>query len=206
LSQLSRAGVRHNRMRLITLLFTAALMAMPVRAQEAPPPSSGQTPASSAQDPQYNLPVSLDKIKEGLDKAPTLSLRTLDMRPTFRVQILERQRIEELLATLNFKTTKPPAGGLYWADVQRQMWPAVDNPMMQPYAAFNQGQLLTLLIEAVAGKYLAGKAVDAITKADRARAEASAREEVHQAIREYCGAQPNGGAAIAICQTSSVIR
>jgi hypothetical protein len=188
-------------MRLIYLLLAAVLAAAPAVAQEAA--SSSQADGT----PHYNLPVSLDKIKEGLEQTPSqLTLRTLDERPTFRVQILERQKIDELLATLDFKTTRAPAGGLYWDEVQRQMWPPVDNPLRQPYAAFSQSELLTILIENLAGHYLGGKALSAVTNAERSRAETAARDEVMQAIRDYCNAQPNGGAGIQICSTSSAIR
>lgn len=186
-------------MRLSTLLFTLWVAAAPLAGQETTP--------STAEDPaRLNLPVSLDRIKEGLAQTPTLSFRTLDERPTFRVQILERQKLDELLATLNYKAGPTPAGGLYWSDVQRQMFPAVDNPLRQPYAAFNQGELLTILIENLVGKYLAGKAINAVTSAERARAENAAKDEVKQAIRDYCAAQPNGGAGIQICSTSTAIR
>ena len=47
---------------------------------------------------------------------------------------------------------------------------------MQPYAAFSGGQLLTILIENLVGKYLGGKMVDAVSAAERKRAEAAARE------------------------------
>ena len=67
-----------------------------------------------------------------------MSLRTIDERPTFRVQIQERQKLEELLATLNFKAGPVPAGGVYMAEQRRIMFPSVDNPLRQPYAAFNQ--------------------------------------------------------------------
>jgi hypothetical protein len=182
------------------LLFTAILAAAPARA--------GQQPASSGQDEQtsFDLPVSLDKIREGLERTPTLSLRDVDERPTFRVQILERQKIEELLSTLDFKSGPTPAGGIYWNEVQRQMWPAVENPLRQPYAAYSQGELLTILVENLVGKYLAGKAVEAISSAERRHAEAAARDEVQQAIRDYCSAQPNGGAGIQICSASAGIR
>jgi len=200
-------------MRLITLLFTASLAAAPVWAQQQTDPSSSSSgqdqPASpTVQQPQFNLPVSLDKIKEGLEQKPaaTLSLRTLDERPTFRIEILERRKIEELLATLNFKAGPTPAGGVYWDEIQRQMFPAVDNPLRQPYAAFSQGELLTILIENLVGKYLAGKAVNAIGNAERAHAESAAREEVRQAIRDYCAGQPNRGAGIQICSMSPAIR
>jgi hypothetical protein len=216
-------------MRLILLLLTAAVIAEPVGAQPGAsspaqdvsvtatqPPSAATEPAKQPPaapegqpgqgDAQLNLPVSLEKIKEALEQTPKLSLETLDARPTFRVQILERQKLDELLATLNFKTTKAPAGGVYWDEVQRQMWPSVDNPLRQPYAAFNQGELLTILIENLAGKYLAGKALNAVSNAERAHAEAAAREEVMAAIRDYCAAQPSSGAGIQICSTSSAIR
>ena len=187
-------------MRLIILLFTAALLPVAAFAQ--------QTAPSPRQDavPSFDLPVSLDRIKEGLEQTPTLSLRTLDERPTFRLQIFERQKIEELLTTLNFKSGPTPAGGVYWNEVLRQMWPTVDHPLNQPYAAFNQGELLTILIENLVGKYLGGKALNAVSSAERAHAEAAARDEVQQAIRDYCAAQPNGGTGIQICSTSPDIR
>jgi len=200
-------------MRLISLLVTATLVASPAWAASQAPSSpqdqtvpahdkrsAGQPPPTSS---QYDLPVSLDKIKKGLEQPPALSLKLDDVKPTFRIQILERQKIEELLATLNFKTTRAPAGGLYWDEVRRQMWPATDNPLQQPYAAFNQGELLTILVENLVGKYLAGKAANAVSGAERSRAESSAREEVRQAIRDYCAAQPNSGAGIQICNTST---
>ena len=189
-------------MRLWALLFTAILTASPASAQQ-PSPSPRPEPSSAGQDGQLNLPVSLEKIREALEQpAPALSLRTIDERPTFRVQILERQKIEEMLASLNFKAGPVPAGGIYMAEQQRLMFNPVDRPLMQPYAAFNQGELLTILIENLVGKYLAGRAVNAISKFERARAEANAREEVRAAVAQYCNAQPNAGAGIQICETA----
>lgn len=200
-------------MRLPALLFTAILAASPSPAQQASP-SAGPESSSAGQDRketkndkdakdrELNLPVSLDKIREGLQQTPAISLRTLDERPTFRVQILERQKIEELLATLNFKTGPAPGGGLYGYEMQRQMFPAVDNPLRQPYAAFGQGELLTILFQNILGRYLGGKAINAISKAERSRAESNAREEVRAAVAQYCHAQPKLGAGIQICDTA----
>ncbi len=183
-------------MRLIALLFTAVLAAAPAAAQQAEP----SPPKDAA---PLDLPVSLDKIKEALEQPPTsLSLRTIDERPTFRVQIRERQKLDELLASLDFKSGPVPAGGIYMQEQQRVMFPSVDNPLVQPLAAFNQGELLTILVENLVGRYFAGRAINSITAAERARAEAAAREEVHTAIEQYCGAQPSGGAGIAICASS----
>ena len=186
-------------MRLLALLFTAILTASPSGAQQtaSSPPAE---PSSPAQDgPRFS--VSVAKIREALETTPALSLRTLDERPTFRVQIQDRQRIEELLATLNFKTGPIPAGGLYMAEQQRVMFPSVDNPLRQTLAAFNQPELLTILIENLVGKYLAGKALHAMSTAERARAEAAARDEVRTAVAQYCSAQPSQGAGLQICDT-----
>src|SRR5206468_10311915 len=127
--------------------------------------------------------------------------RTVDEGPTFRIQIQEKQKLEELLATLKFKPAPVPAGGIYMAEQNRIMFPSVDNPLRQNLAAFNQPELLTILIENLVGRYLAGKAMSAITSAERAHAEAAARNEVRQAVSEYCNAQPNAGAGVLICET-----
>jgi hypothetical protein len=188
-------------MRLCPLLVTVTLIASPAWAQQ-PTPSSPPDSASAVQDGHLNLPVSIDKIREALAQpAPALSLRTIDERPSFRLQILERQKIEELLASLNFKAGPVPAGGLYMAEQQRLMFNPVDRPLMQPLAAFNQGELLTILVENLVGKYLAGRAINAVSKLERDRAESNAREEVHAAIGQYCNSQPNAGAGIQICSS-----
>lgn len=199
-------------MRLPALLFTAILVASPSLGQQASPSAIQESSSvgqdkkdtkndNDAKDRELNLPVSLDKIREGLQQTPTLSLRTLDERPIFRMQILERQKIEELLATLNFKAGPVPAGGLYMHEQQRQMFNPVDRPLMQPYAAFSGPELLTILIENLVGRYLAGKIVNTVSKLERERAEANAREEVRAAVAHYCNAQPNLGAGIQICDT-----
>src|SRR5437879_6384077 len=118
-------------MRVSVLLVTAILAAAPARAQTPKPssPSDSAQNTASTEEHALNLPVSLDKIKDALEQTPAISLRALDERPMFRVQIRERQRLEELLATLNYKSTPAPAGGLYGYEMQRQMWPSVDNPL-----------------------------------------------------------------------------
>jgi hypothetical protein len=214
-------------MRLIALLFAVTVAAPPAPAESAQT-SSRQPSASATQDSaqartqgqsttkdqeskdqEPGLPVSLDKIKDALKQPPSaLTLRTVDGTPTFRMQILEKQKIEELLATLFLKSTPgpfggyTPGGGLYGFEQQRQMFPAVDNPLRQPYAAFSGGELLTILIENLIGRYLGGRALEAVSHAERNRAEAAAKEEVRNAVTQYCAAQPNGGAGLQICGTT----
>jgi hypothetical protein len=177
-------------MRLWFLMLTAILAAAPAAAQP-----------SAAGDPASSLPVSLDKIREGLEKqTPPLTFHVLDDQPTFRVEVKETRHLQDLVsdALKDVKAVPVPAGGVYWNEMMRQVWNPVDHPLNQPYAAFNQGELLTILIENLAGKYLAGKALDRLTSAERAMAVADAKEEVRQSIGEYCAAQPNR-AAIIIC-------
>jgi hypothetical protein len=195
-------------MRLPALLFTAILLASPAAAQspasssrpEKPETEDSQDPPATTPD-EPKLPVSVAKIREALETPPLLSLRTIDERPVFRIQIQERQRLEELLATLNFKAGPVPAGGVYMAEQNRIMFPPVDNPLRQTLGAFNQSELLTILIENLVGKYLGGKAVNGISKGERTRAEAAAKDEVRAAVAQYCSAQPNNGASIQICDT-----
>jgi hypothetical protein len=201
-------------MRLIALLFTATLAAAPAGAQQraastqqnAAAAAEGQTERGQSAGPdateqELRLPVSLDRIKEALQQTQTKPMLNIDERPTFRVQVLERQRLEELIASLDFKSGPVPAGGIYMAEQQRVMFPSVDNPLVQPYAAFNQGELLTILVENLVRGYIGGKALNAVSNAERAHAEAAAREEVHAAVEQFCNAQPNAGTGIALCSS-----
>jgi len=207
-------------MRIHALFFAAILVSLtpepgfaqeppapPLRSQESAASSTPTTAPSSAQDTpeatQPSLPVSLDRIRKALEQKPAQPLLKLPDQPTFKIQVQERNRLQDLLATLDFKGGPTPAGGLYAAEMQRVMFPSVSNPLVQPYAAFNQPELLTIILENLAGKYLIGKAFNAISAADRDRAEAAARDEVRQTIAQYCAGQPNNGAGIKICSTAS---
>jgi hypothetical protein len=184
-------------------MFTAIVIASPARAQQTSTssPEDGTRDASAKDQGPAALPVSISKIREALESTPILSLRTADERPTFRIQIQEKQKLEELLATLKFKPVPVPAGGINMAEQNRIMFPWVDNPTRQQFGAFNQSELLTILIENLVGKYLGGKAINAISKAERTSAEAAARDDVRTAVGQYCNSQPRNGAGIAICDT-----
>jgi len=194
------------------ILTSAAVVAYGVVAYGAqrgqPSSSSSDAAESPAKDvPVSSLPVSLVHIREALKQAPAEPLRGLhEQAAHFKVEIQERQRIEELLATLHFKSGPVVAGGPYGYEQQRLMFPSVDNPLRQPYAAFNQPELLTILIENLVGKYLLGRAINRVTSAGRARAEQAARDEVRLAAAEYCAAQPSAGAGILLCAISPGLR
>jgi hypothetical protein len=208
-------------MRLMALILTGLLASPPVFAQQRGP-SSSTAPASPATDAKAApgelpssaadakaapaaLPVSLGKIREGLERPAASQVlkgevsKALDKEPNFRLAVEEQRKIEELLATLDYKSGPTPAGGIYAFEQQRLTTPPVDNPLAQPYAAFNQGQLLTVLIENLVGKYLVEKTGAAITKSARERAEAAARKDVTDAVTEYCASKPDNGLGLPIC-------
>ena len=188
-------------MRLAALLVTAILGAAPAAAQ-APQSSSAATPVS----PAFNLPVSLDRIREALAQPAVPPLKGMDERPMFRVEIQERQRIDELLKTLTFNSGPPIPGGLYGYEQQRLAFPAVNNPLMQPYAAFTPGEMMQVSLTSIIESYLAKKIVNSVAGARRSSAQQAAREDVRRAIEEYCAAQPHGGAGILICDNPPDIR
>jgi hypothetical protein len=197
-------------MRLIAWAFAAILLAVPATAQERQP-SPTAVPASSQPDADstatLNFPVSLERIRGALEhQNPSQLLKGIDEKPTFRIEIQERRKIEELLATLDFKAGPTPPGGVYAYEQQRLAFPPVDNPLAQPYAAFSQGQLLTILVENIVGKYMAAGAASAIRKAIHERTEATVRREVDEAIAEYCSGKPDGGASIPLCESPSTNR
>jgi hypothetical protein len=190
-------------MRLLNLTLAGMLLTAPIAAAGQSPDqsSSTQTDASAPQDAGA-LPVSLDKIKRALAQAPAEPLRGLDEHPHFRIGVSEQQtmRVEDLIASLDFTSGPAAAGGLYGYEVNQQAFPSVDNPLRQPYAAFNQPELLTIVVENLAVKYLGGRALTAVSRAQRARAEQAARDEVLQAIVDYQAtqetAQPATGATL----------
>lgn len=205
-------------MRLVFVVVAAILTSASLHAQQ-PQPSSVESsaPAAKAKEPPavpaqnsaeipVTMPISLERIRQGLAKpAPPLLLR-FNKTADFRTEVREQQRLNEIIASLDFKAGPVPAGGIYAYEQQRLMWNPVDHPLMQPYAAFSGGELITLALENMIRTYLGGQAIDALSGAKRAHDEAAARTEVARAIADYCAAQPNGGAGILICDNPSIAR
>ena len=186
-------------MRLFLLLLTATLAAASPTAAQDVQPSSTARPASSTEDGSTDLPVSLDRIRERLATAPARPLlSSLERPPDFKVEVEERT-IADILSTLDFKTGPAPAGGLYGYEQQQRLFNPVDRPLAQPYAAFNSAELITIAIQNLIFKYLGGRVVDAVSDAERARAEAAARGEVKGAIANYCAADPERAKRLSIC-------
>ncbi len=167
-------------MRRLSLLFVVLFAASPALGQQSKPSQSGNA------EP-LNLPVSLDKIREALSQRAPELLKGLTPAPvdsaTFRVNITEQQKFEELLSTLKFEAPGPQvAGGVDAYDQYRRLFPPIDNPLVQPYAAFSTAQVITLGAEALIEKYVAEKMAHVVGTALREQAERDAREEVARAL------------------------
>jgi hypothetical protein len=196
-------------MRLLPLLIALQMTsAAPgdLAGQSSPASTSAATPSSegdaSPAPPASKLPVSLDRIREQLAQPAPVKplLSSLDIKPDFKVEIVERQTILDILERLDFRTGPAPAGGLYAYEQQRRLFNPVDQPLVQPYAAFSGGELLTIALQNLMIRYLGGRLIDSVTEAERERAEAAARADVARAVADYCAAQPDR-ATITICAT-----
>ena len=178
-------------MRLRALVLAAIFATLGMSgAAAAQQPDSGTAPAKD--DKAYTLPVSLDKIRGALSQpAPTEPLKGLnDPPPTFRVEITEQQKFDDLLSKLKFDKGGPPVpGGIDAYEQYQRAFPRVDNPLAQPYAAFSTGELLTLSIEALVEKYVAQKMKNVVGNALRAQAEREAREEVARSVAQFWASQ-----------------
>jgi hypothetical protein len=131
-----------------------------------------QTPGSSAGTDTSGpkLPVSLNRIREMLGQPVGLRVMLPERKVDFRVDVHERQPAMELLDTLDFRSGPVPPGGLY-AFEQRQ----------RAGQAWSQQPLIQVDLLAIAQSL--GTAAG---KARRTAAENAARQEVVNALREFC--------------------
>lgn len=179
----------------VYLLVAVLLGASSALAQDTPASSTaGAGQSSKADSEPGDLPVSLDHIRAGLKKQATESiLKRVEIPPDFRIQILAQQRIDDMLSKLDFKHLGGPVppGGVYGYEQQQRLFNSVDHPLVQPYAAFSGGELITVALENLIARYLGGRIVNGITDAERAAAERAARQEVDKAIADYCARRPD---------------
>jgi len=158
-------------MRLIVLL-AAVLCAAPAAAQDGGQP--------------LNLPVSLERIREGLASTAPPILDALDRQPTFRVEVKQHRPnfMEEMFPPGSFDGGPVPPRGLYGYEQQRRLFPN------------STSALFTIDVLPVFRAL-----VSAIGDARRANAATAARAEVQRAMAEFCAAQSNGGEGVTGCGT-----
>jgi hypothetical protein len=168
----------------LTLFVAALFLAGSTAFAEEPPKDT----------PPLNLPISLDKIREGLAQPkpaePLKGLTPGTGTPTFHVDITEQQKFEELLSKIKFDQTGPQvAGGIYAYEQQERLFPRINNPRVQPYAAFTTGETVTLAVEALIEKYVAEKMTHVVGTALREQAEQEARDEVARVLNDFLAAR-----------------
>lgn len=177
-------------MRLLAPVFALILTSSSLFAQQPASPADS-APAKQA-PPALDLPVSLDRIREALAQPPPAEpLKGLDERPTFRLLVQERQRFEQLMDAIKFDGGGGPEvfGGRANYEMQRLLFPPVDNPLVQPYAAFTTSEVLTLAVEALAEKLVITKVAHMFSDLLRGQTERDAREEVARALAAFQAAQ-----------------
>ena len=187
-------------MRLIFLLFAAMLASVPAVAQS----SQASPPASTPQDaPSGALPVSIERIRELLARAPAESvLLGLDRQPDFKITVEERRFLKDILESLDVKAGPAPAGGLYAYEMQQQVWNTRNSPLVRPYAAFTSGELAQVSLTSILGALVTRYLTNAVMNLSRTEAENLAREDVRRAIEEYCSGRPDRS-FIEICTSST---
>jgi hypothetical protein len=157
-------------MRFIVLTAASALCTAPAWAQEEPP---------------LNLPVSLERIREGLASEKPSLLDALNLEANFRVEVKEQRpnlNFTDMFPPGSFDGGPVPPGGLYAYEQQRMLFPN-STPALFTFDTLP-------VFRAIA---------NAIGDARRARAATAARAEVERAMAEFCTAQPNGGEGIVGC-------
>ena len=153
---------------------TAAVPAQPQSTQH-------DAPAADKDIDVQALPISLERIGEGLERTQVIDLDAL--RPTFRVQIVgTRPRwtlgIDWLGTEEGFK---PPAGTPWHSQYLNMVTPA----QARSFGAFEGTDLLQVLGTSVAQGLAAGLLTGKIKSAVQARRERLAREEVDAAIAAW---------------------
>jgi len=184
-------------------LVVAAVLSSPTASPQNVPSSP---PASTAQDaPSLDLPVSLDRIRQLLARAPAEPLLGGPGRqPDFKITVEERRFLKDILESLDVKTAPAPAGGLYAYEVQQQAGNTRNSPLGGPYAAFTSGELAQVSLTSILGVLVARYLTNGVMNLSRTEAENLAREDVRRAIDEYCSGRPDRS-FIEIC-TSPTLR
>jgi hypothetical protein len=181
---------------LFSLLLATSAAAMP--RQSAPPPVAPASSATAAPPPAEegafdanpDLPVSVDRIKDRLSRSP--AIRVEDNRFVFRVEVLGRQKlaIEEILGPDYLKGPVPAvAGGM----THQEFLDLVTPKDVQGYAAFSNGEGLTVAATSFALQWALQKAIQKFQDAQHEREREAARKEVQDALAELEKARVKAG-------------
>ena len=146
---------------------------------------TGTPPGRPSQQPSDELPYSLDRIKEELEKEPLIVL-DLDGLPVFRLEVIERRpRAFELPGQFDVPWQPRPATTA-WHDEFLAMVTPEEARLWSPL--FTSGEIAQLAGTSLASLgvlELAAAAARRWRDARRRAREAAAREEVDEALRQF---------------------
>lgn len=170
-----------------------AMMVLPagVWAQTAPaePAAPARTPSSAGataeQASEAELPVSLDRIREGLERPDTLARAAARAdRPTFRVDIEGKlPSFAEFIGEGESLSGPAPYGGM----THNEFLSMVTPPQVRSFGASTNGDLLQVLATSLLSALAVQGASSAIARIPsfiRSARERAAREEVRQVLAE----------------------
>ena len=175
------------------VLLTAGVMAgMPQEAQKpsteaAPEVSQTVDAATGPADPDGELPVSMDRIRRKLAGPPAIKV---DQSGTvFRVAVVApKLTIEDILGP-DYLKGPVPAG----APTHQEFLDLVTPKDVQGYAAFSNGEALTVAATSFALQWALLKAIHKFQDAREERAREAARKEVQEALAELEKARAKAG-------------
>lgn len=175
--------------------FVLSALASPAR-QAVPPPAAVTRPSDPPQksepaplDPQ-DLPVSIERIQRALARPPAAPLSA--DRPVFRVEVFGRTpKITDFIGTDIFKGPVPRGSSAH-----QEFLAMVTPDDVRGYAAFSNGEGITVAITSYANAMLQAAALRAIRKykaAAKGREREAARREVAAALAELERARKDAG-------------
>jgi hypothetical protein len=157
------------------------------RAPRATPTATEATQA--APDSLDDVPVSLERIREALERAPTPVIK-LPERPTFSVRVDGKlPAFEDFVAPGELRTYAMPA-----AMSHHEFLDMVTPPEYRAYASSVNGELVQLIATSVAAKLAMSSVTNAIKQGWHDRKERQARDEV-DAVLEALRARDEAAAA-----------
>lgn len=178
-----------------TIMTAALFLAGAIFAASQQPPARGSQPDGSAAqtvqpaapDDSGDLPVSLDRIRRELSRAP--AIRVQGDRNVFRVEVIGRKpTIEDILGP-DYLKGPVPAG----APTHQEFLDLVTPKDFQGYAAFNNREAMTVAATSFALQWALQRAIHKFETAKHEREREAARKEVQDALAELDKARAKAG-------------
>jgi hypothetical protein len=181
---------------LLSVLLVTSAAVVPPQSSTPPPaapsssaPATPQTPETDGGEPSAELPVSVDRIRDALSRPPAIRLE--DSRAVFRVEVIGRKiTIEDILGPDYLKGPIPVAGG---GMTHQEFLDLVTPKDVQGYAAFSNGEALTVAATSFALQWALQRAIHKFQEAKQEREQEAARKEVQDALAELEKARIKAG-------------